>query len=223
MISAGQLRAARAHLDMSQDDVAQAAGITKYTLSNIERGATEGSTHSLDVLKSFYERHGLYFTDNDGIKIVHSDVLSYEGREGFTSFMWDVVQTLEKSPGTYCVSNVDENNWIKWLGMDEAVKLRDRILGIPNIHCHILVKEGDNTVFAPYAEYRALPADLFYDNTSHYVYADKIALIRFDEDNVTVRVLHNRYFAESFKLMFYRFWDMMATPLHEVRKVKQYA
>ncbi len=223
MISARQLRAARAHLDLSQDEVAEAAGITKYTLSNIERGATEGSTRSLEVLKQFYERHMLHFTDDDGIKVVHSDVSSYEGVEGFNAFMLDVIETMERRPGTYCVSNVDEKNWIKWQGIDDATRMRNRIAAIPGIRAHILVKEGDHSTFATYAEYRTISPEFFYDNTSHYVYADKIALIRFDEDNVIVRVLHNRYFAESFKLMFYRFWDIMGKPMNHLEEVKLYA
>jgi len=224
MISPKQLRAARAHLDLSQDDVAEAAGITKYTLSNIERGATEGSMRSLELLQSYYESHGLQFIDNDGIKVSQSDVRSYEGAAGLNAFMNDVVETMEKNPGTYCVSNVDENNWLKWQGMDVAIRTRDRIAKIPGLRAHILVKEGGPEIFATgYAEYRTLPPDLFYDNTSYYVYADKFALIRFDPDNVTVRVLHNRYFAESYKLMFYRFWDTMAKPMGTQEKVKKYA
>jgi len=223
MISANQLRAARAHLDLSQDDVAAAAGITKYTLSNIERGVTDGSARSLDALRQYYERYGLHFTDDDGIRVVVSDILSYEGETGLNAFMWDVVATMERQPGTYCVSNVDENNWLKWQGIEEATKIRDRIAAIPGIRSHILVKEGDDRTFATdYAEYRALPTEMFYDNTSYYVYADKMALIRFDPDNVIIRVLHNRDFAESYKLMFYRFWDSLAIPLNK-EKVKMYA
>ena len=188
MISAKQLRAARAHLDMSQDEVAEGAGLTKYTLSNIERGATEGSTRSLEVLQQFYESHDLEFTDNDGIKAIKSDVRRYEGAAGLNAFMLEVVETLEKNPCTYCVSNVDENNWLKWQGVEQATKMRDRIAAIPGIRAHILVKEGDDFEFATgYSEYRALPADMFYDNTSFYMYADKLALIRFDPDNVIVR------------------------------------
>lgn len=222
MITANQLRAARAHLDMSQDEVAAYAGITKYTLSNIERGVTDGSAKSLEALQKFYEGNGLRFTSNEGIEILHSDVRSYEGSAGLNAFMLDVVQTLEKEPGTYCVSNVDESNWLKWQGIEEATKIRNRIQAIPGIRSHILVKEGDNGTFATYAEYRALPAEMFYDNTSHYVYADKMALIRFYPDNVIIRVLHNRDFAESYKLMFYRFWDSMARPLNP-EKVRLYA
>lgn len=223
MITASQLRAARAHLDMSQDEVAAYAGITKYTLSNIERGVSDGSIKSLEALQSFYEGYGLRFTSNEGIEVLHSDVRSYEGAAGLNAFMLDVVQTLEKEPGTYCVSNVDEANWLKWQGIEEATKIRNRIQAIKGIRSHILVKEGDYGTFATsYAEYRALPAEMFYDNTSHYVYADKMALIRFDPDNVIIRVLHNRDFAESYKLMFYRFWDSMAKPLNP-QKVKIYA
>lgn len=220
MITPSQLRAARAHLNLSQDDVAAASGITKYTLSNIERGATDGSARSMEALQQFYERHRIQFTDNDGIKVVHSDVLCYEGPSALNAFMNDVIETMSRQPGTYCVSNVDENNWLKWQGMETALAMRERMLAIPGIRAHILVKEGDNTTFATHAEYRAISADFFYDNTSYYCYADKFALIRFEADNVIIRVLHNRYFAESFKLMFYRFWDMLAKPIQKEKMTR---
>lgn len=214
MISPAQIRSARAHLNLSQDEVAEAAGITKYTLSNIERGATEASSKSLEVLQAFFERRGLVFTPDDGVKMVKGDVRAYEGAAGFREFIDDVYNTLKEKPGTYCVSNVDENNWLKWTGPEQSRMLCDRLASIKGIRAHILIKEGDDFTFAHHAEYRTIPADLFYDNTSFYVYGDKLALIHFETNNVTVRVLQNRYFSESFKLMFYRFWDKLSSPVH---------
>ncbi|MBU6234375.1 MAG: helix-turn-helix domain-containing protein [Alphaproteobacteria bacterium] len=224
MITPSQIRAARAHLDLSQDEVASKCGITKYTLSNIERGANDPSGRSLELIKSFFERSGIRFTADNGIRYLEQDVICLEGSDGFRYFMEDVYETLSKKPGTYCVSNVDENNWVKWLGAEEARVLCDKIANIENIRAHILVKEGDNFTFAEHAEYRYLPGDLFYDNTSFYVYGDKLALIHFDPDNVTVRLLSNRYFSAGFKLMFYRFWDTVArkvTPATETATRKQ--
>mgnify|MGYP000187148386 CR=1 FL=1 len=210
MLSASQIRAARAHLDLSQDDVAAATGITKYTLSNIERGATEASSKSLEALQSFFERKGLSFTPDDGVKKVTTDMRSYEGAEGFREFMWDVYDTMKAHPGTYCVSNVDERNWIKWMGVEDLELFVKKMADLKNVYAHIIVKDGDEVVVDNHAEYRSISADLFYDNTCFYVYADKLALIRFEANNVIVRVLQNKYFSESFKLMFYRFWDKFA-------------
>lgn len=224
MITPAQLRSARAHLDLSQDDVADSAGITKYTLSNIERGAVEGSIKSLDALQAFYERRGIEFTADNGVKMIRSDVRSYEGAVGFRDFVEDVYRSMREKPGTYCVSNVDENNWMKWLDPNESRILCDRLAAIPGIRAHIMIKEGDTTSFARHAEYRALPADLFYDNTSFYVYADKLALLRFDPDHVTIRVLQNKYFTEAFKLMFYRFWDKFSIEIKpNILKEPEYA
>lgn len=211
MLTAAQLRAARAHLDLSQDDVAAATGITKYTLSNIERGATEASSKSLEALQSFFERKGLSFTADDGVRMIKSDVRSYEGTAGFCEFMWDVYETMKANPGTYCVSNVDERNWIKWMGVEQLDDFVKKMASLQNVRAHIIIKEGDEVVVDNHAEYRTISADLFYDNTCFYVYADKLALIRFESNNVIVRVLQNKYFSESFKLMFYRFWDKFAT------------
>lgn len=223
MLSAAQIRAARAHLDLSQDDVAAGTGLTKYTLSNIERGATEASSKSLEALQSFFERKGLSFMPDDGVKMLKSDVRSYEGAGGFCEFMWDVYETMKSQPGTYCVSNVDERNWIKWMGVEQLGDFVKKMAELKNVYAHIIVKEGDDVVVDTHAEYRALSADLFYDNTCFYVYADKLALIRFEANNVIVRVLQNKYFSESFKLMFYRFWDKFASRVSaEPLKVSQY-
>lgn len=212
MISAAQIRSARAHLDLSQDDVAAGAGITKYTLSNIERGATEASTKSLEMLQSYFEKRGIEFTPDYGVKMARSDVRSYEGAVGFREFMDDVYKTMKAHPGVFCVSNVDEKNWIRWLGVEGANAYCEKMIALaPRVRAHCLIREGDEMTVAAHAEYRTLPGDLFYDNTSFYVYGDRLALIRFEPENVIVRVLHNKYFTEAFKLMFYRFWDKMAT------------
>lgn len=213
MISAQQIRAARAHLDLSQDDVAEGTGLTKYTLSNIERGAVEGSSKSLEILQSFFEHRGLVFTPDDGIRVHKADVRSYEGVAGFQEFMWDVYETMKTHPGTYCVSNVDERNWIRWMGVEQLQDFVKKMAALNNVYAHIIIKEGDEVVVDSHAEYRTISADLFYDNTCFYVYADKLALIRFESNNVIVRVLQNKYFSESFKLMFYRFWDKFANKL----------
>lgn len=220
MITSAQIRSARAHLDLSQDDVAAGAGITKYTLSNIERGATEASAKSLEMLQNYFEKRGIEFTVDNGVKMARSDVRSYEGAAGFREFMDDVYKTMKAHPGNFCVSNVDENNWIRWLGVEGANAYCDKMMSlVPHVRAHILIREGDEMTVAPHAEYRTLPGDLFYDNTSFYVYADRLALIRFEPENVIVRVLHNRYFSEAFKLMFYRFWDKMATRTSTIGKI----
>jgi transcriptional regulator with XRE-family HTH domain len=213
MLTPQQIRAARAHLDLSQDDVAEGTGLTKYTLSNIERGATEGSSKSLEVLQAFFERRGLVFTQDNGIRVLKSDVRSYEGMNGFQEFMWDVYDTMKAHPGTYCVSNVDERNWIRWMGPEQMDAFVKKMMSLKNVHAHIIIKEGDEVAIDHHAEYRTISADLFYDNTCFYVYADKLALIRFEPNNVIVRVLQNKYFSESFKLMFYRFWDKFASKI----------
>lgn len=225
MLSPAQLRSARAHLDLSQDEAAEGAGLTKYTLSNIERGAVEGSTKSLDALQAFYERRGLEFTPDNGVRTIRSDVRCYEGEMGFKDFMADVYETMKACGGTFCVSNVDERNWIKWLGVDGAQTYCNKMIALKNVHAHILIKEGDTAAVASHAEYRTLPVDLFYDNTSFYVYGDKLALIRFEPNLVIVRVLQNKYFSESFKLMFYRFWDKFASRIATsgAEKIPEYA
>lgn len=61
-----QFRAARAILDMSQQDVATAAGVSVTTLRNFERGATNPTRAVLSVLRSTMEARGVMFIEPNG-------------------------------------------------------------------------------------------------------------------------------------------------------------
>jgi transcriptional regulator with XRE-family HTH domain len=61
-----QCRAARALLDWSQDDLAQAAEVGVVTLRQFERGATEPRRAILAALRRALEEAGVRFIDRGG-------------------------------------------------------------------------------------------------------------------------------------------------------------
>lgn len=63
-ISAAQIRAARAFLGLSQDELAEAAGITRKSLSALERGGEVLPSTKLAVIRAMQARR-MSFVDHD--------------------------------------------------------------------------------------------------------------------------------------------------------------
>ena len=155
MITPTQMRAARAMIDVSQGHVAEYLGIAANTLSKIESGQSDASASRVNDIQRFYEREGIEFTENDGVKWKTGGVVTYEGHLGFVDFVRDVYDTI-KSGGSVCVNNVNEDDFLKWEG-DEAEAHMERMNSVIDLDFRILVQEGDvNTVGSGYAQYLSL-------------------------------------------------------------------
>ena len=212
IISRHQCAAARALLDMSQGDLANSAGVSLGTISGFESGKT--ANPKLDILQSIgaaLEAEGIEFTEGNGVKERTSGIVTYHGRDGFIAFFDDVYRTVRRQGGEFCVSNVDEHQFGKWLG-DAAAPYKAKMAELTNFNARFMILEGDD-YFAGgrYAEYRWVSKEDF-DRVPFYAYGDKLAIILFQETAVTVYVIHERAIAEAFRSSFNRQWDRARIP-----------
>jgi predicted transcriptional regulator len=63
MISAGQIRAARALIGWKQVDLAKAARVSDVSIKNIERGVTDPRASTLEAIQTAFEKAGVVFLD----------------------------------------------------------------------------------------------------------------------------------------------------------------
>ena len=63
MITAGQIRAARALIGWKQIDLAKRSGISEISIKNIERGVTDPRYRTLEAIQSAFERGGVVFLE----------------------------------------------------------------------------------------------------------------------------------------------------------------
>lgn len=66
MMNPAQCRAARALLDWSQQQLADAAGVGVVTIRQFEGGASEPRRSTLDVLRRAFEAAGVIFVEENG-------------------------------------------------------------------------------------------------------------------------------------------------------------
>ncbi len=212
MILPRQLRAARADLMLTLDDVSGATGIAKTTISDIETQKTDHPRAvTLDMLQTFYEAQGIMFQATGGISPRHLKVDQYIGEDGFRAFMNDVYEVAKTMGGDIRLHNAKPTNWLKWLGrdwLDMHGRRMEAIMG--TLTFRITAGHGDTQLIANHAEYRWLPRHLW-TQQSFYAYGDRLALLTFGDDMVHVVVIYNQDLARSFRALFDVAWDTIAT------------
>lgn len=207
-INSKQCRMARAYWNWSQQDLAEKAGVALSTVAKFEKEDGQTGADTVAKLARAVSLSGLALTASGGVVPQDGVVTVLHGAEGFADFMDDVFETMRAEGGTYRVSNVDEANWLKWLGDDDARRRRERTSELDNVNARILVRKGDRLLTATdYAEYRAAPEDSFFEGVSSYIYGSKYAIIHFSDDAVRVMVLHDQAFADAQRHWFDAVWN----------------
>ena len=169
MPSIKEIRAARVYLDWSQEDLAEKSGLAVSTIRNIESGFTAPSGKSAQALDRAFAEY-IDFLPNGGFQPKSETITILRGRSGFIDFIWDVHNVVKDTGGEICVSNVDEQDFLIWLGEEEAQKYKDAMAALDkDFFFKILIREGDDYFAAgKYAEYRWVPQHEF-TNVPFYV------------------------------------------------------
>lgn len=110
-----EIRAARVYLDWSQEDLAEKAGLAVSTIRNIEAGAGMISGKSAQALDRAFSEY-IDFLPNGGFQPKSETITVLKGRSGFIEFIWDMHSVVKSVGGEICVSNVDEHDFLVWLG-----------------------------------------------------------------------------------------------------------
>lgn len=68
MITPAQFRAARAMIGWRQADLAAASGVSEISIKNIERGATDPRSSTLQALQAAFTKVGVVFLEPGGTR-----------------------------------------------------------------------------------------------------------------------------------------------------------
>jgi transcriptional regulator with XRE-family HTH domain len=213
--------AARALLDWSQEQLAEACDLSVATIRKIESGHISPRGSTMGGIKSALELAGLEFLDPSGVRLRPEEIRIFRGRDGLVAF-FDEVYAFASTQGGAQILQVChyETPFTEALGRNGEV-YRQNMASIKErftLNC-ILTKDPTNIICSAYCEYRYIPAGVI-ESVPFYVYDDKYAIIVFDKNNSpTVTIIDSAPIAEAFRRQFYSMWDK-ATPLNTVNRGK---
>jgi transcriptional regulator with XRE-family HTH domain len=204
MISIEQIKAARALLDWTQEDLAKAAGLSKPMINTLERRLANPKVDTLNSIQKALESAGIEFTEGPGIKL-QSMVLKtqvFEGSDAVVRLLNDIVDTLKGTGQKVMISGVDERIYREIGGPRVVDGIKQRFKH--GIRAMILSCEGDTDFLDPIEDYRWMKKEYF-STTPFYVYDNKYAIILWGPPQKVV-LIENNEIAECYRKQFLAHW-----------------
>jgi transcriptional regulator with XRE-family HTH domain len=207
MIEPRQIRAARALLDWTREDLSRASDISLNALSQIESETRAARSVSLDKIRLALESAGVVFTDNAGVKLRSDLVTVFEGRDGFHHFMDDVYLMASNTGGEFTISGGSQADFRRNTDAAFLAMHSERMQKILNFSIRFIKPESLVTEDAfGYVHVKYIP-DHMHFNVPFYVYGDKLAIITWLPE-VRVVVLRDSMVAKSFVKQFDVLWKI---------------
>lgn len=209
LITLQQVKAARALLGWSQEDLAKLCGMSKPALANFERGAAHSRINNLNSIRNVFEKAGIEFITDEGVRLVRDrlEVQLFNDKDNIERLWEDIYNTLKEGEERL-ISSVDESKFTaatkeKFPAMMQRYKEK-------GIKGRILSLEGDRNFADPTSQYRWISTSQFQD-IAYYVYGDKYAVLLW-EPSPRVILIKNKIMAENYRKQFNRHWSEAKIP-----------
>lgn len=200
-----QIRAARALLNLKQEELASASDVSVPTLQRIEAGE-DGNTRTQSKLRHALHQMGIVFTA-DGISwqkfpVLHTSGATHE--EAYMQLLIDAHEHLKTA----------KNRELLIMYADDkvsppSVNDKYRAMRADGIKMRQMIREGNEYIIGPLDEYRYLPK-AYFANRVTLIYGDRVANETADVHQGLIRVdpLNADIQRNTFNLL----WTMLKQP-----------
>ncbi|MGE0108633.1 MAG: helix-turn-helix domain-containing protein [Bdellovibrionales bacterium] len=212
MISAAQVRAARALLKWENTDLAEKTGLGSNTISLIENEKTQPRASSMEKLQAVFESAGIEFTGNGGVQWAGHQVRTLTGVEGLKAFFGDVRYVAQHSDEEIIICGIAEEYLEDKLG--EFVDYqRKEMASYEKVRMRCLIEESDLDLGASdYCQYRWQAKENF-SNVPFYIYGDKMAIIvTTAPEDPLILLIQNRTITSAYRRQFDAMWAAAKDP-----------
>jgi transcriptional regulator with XRE-family HTH domain len=206
MISIKQIRAARALLGWSQQELADAAMLSKNAIAQLEQGQVEPRTATLESIASAFLKVGIEFIDSSGVRLMENriEVKRYDGEGCVELYLRNIFDEVDG--GDEVLVNGIEEHRLQAAAPEAAadyfkrareLKIRERI-----------ITPDDNHFFYEYdnISYRTLSHD-YVGAVPHVIYGNTVAIWTWGPPTQIV-LLRDKAVADSFRRMFELQWKV---------------
>lgn len=211
MITIQQIKAARALLNWTQEDLAKGAGVSKPAIANLERGTAQPRMETMNAIIRSMEEAGVEFTEGPGVRL-RGEVLKvevFEGKNAVFRFWDDQFETMKQNGGEQLVVGLDERIFDRLAGPKPFREMVERFYA-HNITSRLLICEGDTYFVEEQEHYRWISKELF-TQIPYTVYADKYSIL-LEGPPTRIVIIENKAIADSYRKQFNALWKMAKIP-----------
>jgi len=225
MVTGKQIRAARALLDWSAEQLAKQVGLSRESINKIEDGSVQPRAKNLADIVRVFDEHGLEFTDHSGVRFKPQGVEILYGREGLQRFFDGVYEHAKRHGGEIMMFGIDETTFIQNIGNEFSQDYLRRMAAVSqsrgDLKVLAIICEGDtNFCAAAYNEYRWISKDVF-QAVPFYIYGETLAVMDFNAaQGPMIMLLKSRAVTNAYRKQFQAFWKMTHPPVAESQGAK---
>ena len=208
-ITGRQIRGARGLLGWSMEDLAAKSELTRITIRQVEGETVQPQEKTLNKLFAVFDRYGIEFLPEEGVKIRTQETRTYSGKTGHRQLLDHIYETL-KDGGVIRQFNFSD---LRYLSFEEGFieEHLERMATIKGLDAKVLEPVGVKQNHVDYCEYRSLDKE-FKDMAPWYLYDDYVVLSLFEtggkREYVTV---HSKLLVERYLKEFDIFWTLADT------------
>jgi transcriptional regulator with XRE-family HTH domain len=202
-----QIKAARAMLDWSREDLAAATGLSLSTIRSLEAGTISPRQATYQTILQAVEENGLEFTDREGVRARARDLLLFDGPDSADRFFEDILQTLRQRGGDVRTICPTQTLLTQAIGASDQTFERFEQLSAAALvkcllsDCHEPLHAAGTIQFRAIAKLQACPSPYF-------IYGDKLGFVM-REGGIEVRfiVIQSVSIARHWGDSFLDLWD----------------
>ncbi|NCC03474.1 MAG: helix-turn-helix domain-containing protein [Proteobacteria bacterium] len=207
-IQATQVKAARALLGLSQEELAIRTGLSITTIRKIENGEISPRSTTMNAIRHAVEDAGWEFIYPEGIRRRQDSVIIYEGMNSTDHFFDDMLDTVRKKGGEIYGSFVSQDMLIRSLGAHDKNNA-DRLAKLNELAClkGLVAEPDDMPILLPRFQFKtALKRHM--NAVPYFVYGDKQAIVLPDgREHFQYYVILNVAMAQKYRTHFLDLWD----------------
>jgi transcriptional regulator with XRE-family HTH domain len=219
-IQAGQIKAARAMLDWTREDLAVATGLSPNTIRNLEAGIISPRHATNSIIRQVLERKGLEFTDHEGVRRRPIDLLLHRGHDSCDKFFDDLLQTIKQRGGDVLAVCTSPAMLLQSVGASERnLERLEQLSAAADVKC-LLADYREPPFALPSVQFRVVSKLQVYPS-GYYVFGDRIGFVMAG-DGVELRfmVVQDAGTARHWGGHFLDLWNdavPLSTPVHARR------
>jgi len=223
-ISASQIRAARALLGWSQDDLADASHVSRGTIKTIENGSSV-RIDKIGLIHRTLQDQGIEFLDGDGVRRQPDGLKSFSGPDSCDQFFDDVQGILKEKGGQFICSIQEQDMLTKVTCSTRRSNLErlEQVQKMTDVKCIF----SDNTItvpFMPSFPIRVLPEESSIIPSSTFCYGDQLGIGFYNNSMYyTFVVFQQISFMRHFQKYFLPRWQIAKPLLMSVEPKKRLA
>jgi transcriptional regulator with XRE-family HTH domain len=212
-ITPHQIRAARALLKWSQNDLADRSGVSLPAIANIENEKQRANNTTQEKIARAFGDAGIEFIEG-GLRQVQDLVRVFEGDDCYLRMLDEAFIILSPIKGEILFSASDERR------TPPNVLEKFRAMRTGGITFRSLIKNQDTYLMGLPDEYRWMDDRIFVKGDVKAIFGDCVAYLMTWKDQKKVIVIKDNRIADEQRRLFDFVWNISATPTHSTSDIK---